>query len=290
MSITKAAVVGGGRMGGGIAQSLIAAGIPVLLVDAGAEAVAQARARVLASYDRAVRRGFISPAAPDSAAEVRELLGSAERITDLPVDLDLVIEAVPEDPELKVRVLGDIAAAVGEDTVIASNTSSISVNDLATAVRRPERFLGMHFFNPVPASRLVEVVRGSLTEDRVVGAAEAVAGQLGKESIVVADAPGFASSRLGVALGLEAIRMLEDGVADAESIDRAMTLGYAHTTGPLRSTDLVGLDVRLAIARYLESRLGERFRPPRLLVDKVARGETGRKSGRGFYDWNGEQT
>jgi 3-hydroxybutyryl-CoA dehydrogenase len=153
-------------------------------------------------------------------------------------------------------------------------------------LRRPEQFLGMHFFNPVPASKLVEVVLTGATaesvRDRVVSWVRAI----GKTDVVVNDSPGFATSRLGVLLGLEAIRMLEEGVTDAEGIDTAMELGYRHPMGPLRSTDLVGLDVRLAVAEYLTSTLGDRFTPPTLLRDKVARGELGRKTGRGFYDWS----
>jgi len=198
---------------------------------------------------------------------------------------ELVVEAVPEDAALKVRVLAAAEAATGPDTVLASNTSSLSIAGLAEGLRRPERLIGMHFFNPVPASALVEVVLGPATADatreRVTGWVDV----LGKTAVVVRDAPGFATSRLGVLLGLEAIRMLEEGVADAGSIDRAMELGYRHPMGPLRSTDLVGLDVRLAIAEHLHRELGERFAPPRLLRDKVARGELGRKTGQGFYTW-----
>ena len=170
--------------------------------------------------------------------------------------------------------------------MLASNTSSLSITELAAALRRPERFLGMHFFNPVPA---IDAGRGRRRPARppaayATGPLEWVRA-LGKTEVVVRDSPGFATSRLGVLLGLEAIRMLEEGVADAESIDRAMELGYRHPMGPLRSTDLVGLDVRLAIAEHLHATLGERFAPPRLLREKVARGELGRKTGQGFHDW-----
>ncbi|MEU7748883.1 3-hydroxyacyl-CoA dehydrogenase family protein [Nonomuraea sp. NPDC049158] len=183
-------------------------------------------------------------------------------------------------------IAGAVEETVQPDAVIASNTSGISLDTLAEALGGPERFLGLHFFNPVPASKLVEVVVATATDpglrDRAVAWVEA----LGKTAVVVRDAPGFASSRLGVVLGLEAIRMVEAGVASAEDIDAAMTLGYGHPTGPLRLTDLVGLDVRLGIARYLEREWGARFTPPDLLVRLVEQGHLGRKTGRGFYDWS----
>jgi 3-hydroxybutyryl-CoA dehydrogenase len=197
----------------------------------------------------------------------------------------LLIEAVPEQFELKVESLGRLETAA-PSAVIASNTSSFSIDDLGSTLRSPERFLGLHFFNPVPASALVEVVRGAATSEETLGAAQDWVAAIGKTAVTVADAPGFASSRLGVALGLEAIRMLEEGVAGADAIDTAMVLGYRHPVGPLRLTDMVGLDVRLGIAEYLTERLGDRFAPPKLLRDKVAAGELGRKTGRGFFEWS----
>ena len=169
---------------------------------------------------------------------------------------------------------------------LASNTSSISIDDLAGELRVPARFLGLHFFNPVPASTLVEIVAGADTEPTLVDAARGWVAAIGKTPVVVRDAPGFASSRLGVALGLEAIRMLEEGVASAQDIDAAMELGYRHPMGPLRTTDIVGLDVRLGIAEELHAKLGERFAPPELLRRLVAEGHLGRKTGRGFYEWS----
>jgi 3-hydroxybutyryl-CoA dehydrogenase len=175
---------------------------------------------------------------------------------------------------------------IGDDAVLASNTSSISIDALATDVARPARFLGMHFFNPVPSSRLVELVAGTATDPGVIARVRGWVEDLGKSAVVVRDAPGFASSRLGVALGLEAIRMVEDGVAAPVDIDTAMELGYGHPMGPLRTTDIVGLDVRLGIAEELHAQLGERFAPPALLRRMVAEGRLGRKSGRGFYEWS----
>jgi 3-hydroxybutyryl-CoA dehydrogenase len=216
---------------------------------------------------------------------VLERLVLIDDVSGLPADAGLVVEAVPEDAALKVRVLAAAERSVGEATVLASNTSSLSVAGLADGLEKPERFLGMHFFNPVPASALVEIVVGPRTAASAREAARGWVAGLGKTEVVVRDSPGFATSRLGVLLGLEAIRMLEEGVADAAAIDRAMELGYRHPMGPLRSTDLVGLDVRLAIAEHLHRELGERFEPPRLLRDKVARGELGRKTGQGFFTW-----
>jgi 3-hydroxybutyryl-CoA dehydrogenase len=275
-------VIGGGRMGAGIAQVFLAAGARVAVVEAGGNAAEAARRRVTDGLEEAARRGRLGTSVEDAAARLTLLDSPAA----LGRDTELVVEAVPEVPALKVAVLQAVAAAVGPGAVLATNTSSLPVTELAAAVDRPARFLGLHFFNPVPASKLVEVVVAPETDPVVVDAAGGWVRALGKTAIVVKDSPGFASSRLGVLLGLEAIRMLEEGVADAEAIDAAMELGYRHPMGPLRSTDLVGLDVRLAIAEHLAATLGERFTPPQLLRDKVAAGELGRKTGRGFHDYS----
>ena len=275
-------VVGGGRMGGGIAQGLLGTGAHVHLVEAGSEAAQAAHDRVVAGLEESARRGKLTGSVEDAAARLHMVDTPAQ----LPGDCELVVEAVPEVPALKVEVLRAVEGAIGPDAVLATNTSSLSVTELAAALDRPARFVGMHFFNPVPASKLVEVVVAAETADDVVETARRWVDELGKTGIVVRDSPGFASSRLGVLLGLEAIRMLEEGVADAEAIDTAMELGYRHPMGPLRSTDLVGLDVRLAVAEYLTSTLGDRFSPPQLLRDKVAAGDLGRKTGRGFHDYS----
>jgi 3-hydroxybutyryl-CoA dehydrogenase len=274
-------VVGGGRMGSGIAQVFLGAGSNLLLMDVDQSAGARAIERVRQGLEVAIARGWQEGSITEAVGRLRQILKTDE----IPAETDLVVEAVPEIPELKSKLLADISNLVSPNTVIASNTSSISINSLASVVSHPERFVGAHFFNPVPKSRMVEVVKGSSTSEKTVTRTVGWVASLGKESVIVRDSPGFASSRLGVLLGLEAIRMLEDGVADAESIDRAMTLGYAHAMGPLRSTDLVGLDVRLAIAEYLQGELGDRFEPPQLLRDLVAQGRLGRKSGHGFFDW-----
>ncbi|MFF2214304.1 3-hydroxyacyl-CoA dehydrogenase family protein [Streptomyces antibioticus] len=275
-------VIGGGRMGAGIAQSFAAAGSTVTVVESGAEAAAAALDRVAAGLERAAARDRLTEPADRVLARVR----TARSVEELPADADLVVEAVPEDAALKATVLAAAERAVSATTVLASNTSSLSVTELAAALTRPGRFLGMHFFNPVPASELIEIVLAPDTDDRTRRAALDWTRSLGKQDVVVKDSPGFASSRLGLALGLEAIRMVEEDVAEPEAIDDAMRLGYKHPMGPLRLTDLVGLDVRLAIAEHLHATLGDRFAPPRMLREKVARGELGRKTGRGFYTWS----
>ncbi|GER22493.1 3-hydroxyacyl-CoA dehydrogenase [Zafaria cholistanensis] len=276
----RVGVLGGGRMGAGIAHAFLINGCDVVVVERDGAAAEAARERVTTAVGTSVERG---------------LAGSAEMYTSrLAVSTDyssfgdrgLVVEAVPEDWDLKVSSLQAVEAELDEGAVLASNTSSISISRLAEHLARPEDFLGLHFFNPVPASALVEVVIGQRTRHDLVETARGWVAGLGRTAVVVNDAPGFASSRLGVAIALEAMRMVEEGVASAEDIDNAMVLGYKHPTGPLKTTDIVGLDVRLGIAEYLASTLGPRFEPPQILRDKVARGELGRKSGKGFYDWH----
>ncbi|UXF66954.1 3-hydroxyacyl-CoA dehydrogenase family protein [Rhodococcus qingshengii] len=274
-------VIGGGRMGAGIAQVFASLGGVVTIAESGDTAAALQR--VSAGLDRAHERGKLDDQDP---ATVLARVSTVDAVTSLPPSLDLIVEAVPEIAALKVEVLAAAETVAGESTVIASNTSSMSIAELGAALTDPGRFIGMHFFNPVPASLLVEIVRAPQTRPEVVDSVRAWVSMLGKAEVLVNDSPGFATSRLGVGLGLEAIRMLEEGVADAESIDRAMELGYRHPMGPLRSTDLVGLDVRLAIAEHLASTLGDRFAPPALLREKVARGELGRKTGQGFHTWS----
>jgi len=267
-------------MGAGIAQSFAQLGSAVTVVET--HDPQAALGRVKTGLDRAHERGKLDGAEP---TEVLARVSVVDAIDNLPKGLDLVVEAVPEDAALKVGVLTAVEGKVADAAILASNTSSLSIAGLGEALRRPDRFLGMHFFNPVPASTLVELVRAPATSDDTVAAAQAWVAALGKSDVLANDAPGFATSRLGVCLGLEAIRMLEEGVASAADIDKAMELGYRHPMGPLRSTDLVGLDVRLAIAEHLTATLGPRFEPPQLLRDKVARGELGRKTGTGFFDW-----
>ncbi len=281
--IRTVAVVGAGTMGHGIAQVAAQAGWTVRLTDAVPGAAASAIERIRANLDGAVQRGKATPAARDEALA---RLQPEDALADAARGADLVVEAVPEQLDLKRDLFARLDEVVGGDSILATNTSSLSVAAIAGGTRRPARVLGMHFFNPVHVMKLVEVVTHDATSAAVREAAVAAARSMGKEPIVVKDSPGFASSRLGVALGLEAMRMLEEGVAGAEDIDKAMALGYNHPMGPLRLTDLVGLDVRLAIARYLHGALkSEAFRPPPILERLVAEGKLGRKSGQGFYQW-----
>lgn len=276
----RVGVLGGGRMGVGIAHAFLVGGSRVVVVDADDRAAGVARQRVGDAVRRSAEKGTLRGDVDPVLARLDATVGP-ERFAGT----DLVVEAVPEDLGLKARLLADLATVVDESTVVATNTSSLSIGTLARHVSRPERFLGLHFFNPVPSSELVEIVVGAETDTGVVDAARGWVETLGKSPITVSDSPGFATSRLGVTLGLEAIRMLEDGVAPAAEIDAAMTLGYKHPIGPLRLTDLVGLDIRLGVANYLSGELGERFEAPQLLRDKVAAGELGRKAGQGFYTW-----
>ncbi|MEZ0578400.1 3-hydroxyacyl-CoA dehydrogenase family protein [Nocardioides sp. MH1] len=270
---TTIGVYGGGRMGAGIAHAFAVAGSTVTVVESDETAAAGARERVERSLAKAAEKGV---AASGTVTVVTDAAGLA--------GCGLVVEAVPELVDLKRGVLARIAEAA-PDAAIGSNTSSLSIDDLADALPDPSRLVGLHFFNPVPVSDLVEVVVGARTAPGLVTSAQEWVAGLGKTAITVTDSPGFASSRLGVAIALEAMRMLEEGVASAADIDTAMTLGYRHPVGPLRTTDIVGLDVRLAIAEHLERELGPRFAPPRLLREKVAAGELGRKTGQGFYAW-----
>ncbi len=272
-------VIGGGTMGAGIAEVMLGIGCHVLLVESSAERAAHAQQQLLTRLSSHAA-GADGVRNTDSPARLRV----ADRLVDVSA-ATLVIEAVPEQLALKLEVLGGVAAAVPADALIASNTSSMSITTLAAVVSNPARFLGMHFFNPVPRSQLVELVIGEATAAGTVARAREWVERLQRTAVVVRDSPGFASSRLGIALGMEAIRMLEEGVASAEDIDAAMTLGYRHPMGPLRLTDLVGLDVRLGIAEHLTEALGERFSPPQLLRTMVAEGKLGRKSGEGFYRW-----
>lgn len=276
----KVGVLGGGRMGAGIAHAFLIKGANVVVVERDDEAAAGARNRVIEAVEKSWDRGLLEQGADYFEARLSVSTDAADFR-----DCELVVEAVPEDFQLKVDSLRRIEAAVGERAWIGTNTSSLSVSDLAAALDRPERLVGLHFFNPVPASTLIEVVVAEKSADELVQAARAWTAGLGKTAVVVKDAPGFASSRLGVAIALEAMRMVEEGVASAEDIDNAMVLGYKHPVGPLKTTDIVGLDVRLGIAEYLASTLGERFEPPAVLREKVEKGELGRKSGQGFYSW-----
>jgi len=280
---TTVAVVGAGTMGHGIAQVAAVAGYTVKLTDAYPQALDTARTRIAENLSGAVQRGKLSR--EDADAAVMRISTSADMRSAVR-DASIVVEAVVEDLTRKREVFAAIDAAADADAVLATNTSSLSIAAIAGATARPERLVGMHFFNPVHVMKLVEVVRHAGASPAAVALAVALAEKMGKTPITVMDSPGFASSRLGIVLGLEAIRMVEQGVASPADIDTAMKLGYGHPMGPLELTDLVGLDVRLGIAEYLARALGASFTPPQLLVDKVGAGKLGKKSGEGFYKWS----
>jgi len=282
-AIHTVAVLGAGTMGHGIAQICAAAGCDVRLFDVDADAVSAGAERVRTNLDKGIARGKVTE---DERDRTLARISTGTVIADAVGEADLVIEAAPESMELKAKIFAEVDGAAPDHAILASNTSSLSIGEIAGAVSDPSRFVGMHFFNPVHIMKLVEVVWGPETSDATRDAAVAFAVRLGKEPIVVRDAPGFASSRLGIVLGMEAIRMVEQGVASAEDIDKAMQLGYRHPMGPLKLTDLVGLDIRLGIAEYLHDKLAsDAFEPPALLRSMVAEGRLGKKSGRGFYDW-----
>ena len=274
------AVVGAGTMGVGIAYVYAAAGWQVTVVepdDTRSRAVQQTLADVAQA---GAKRGKLKPAQVEHVSHGVLRVASA---TELPAGLDLVVETVPERLALKQQVLKQIDTR--GPRIIASNTSSMSINELAGSVRDPSAFLGMHFFNPVWSLQMVELIRGEHTSAQTLALARQFSEATGKTTITVNDVPGFATSRLDLIASLEAMRMLQDGVASAEDIDRAMVIAYRHPMGPLRLSDIVGLDVRLDIARQLSKALGERYAPPRLLEEMVARGELGQKSGKGFFEW-----
>ena len=282
LDVQRVAVIGSGTMGSGIAQVAARAGYETALFDAAPGVAQRALERVGEALARAVEKGKCT------AAERTQALGRLRPFTSLEeaaAFADLVIEAAPEDLELKKELFSRLSRAARSEAILASNTSSLPITAIASAAKGPERVIGLHFFNPVPVMKLLEIVQGERTAPLVVAAARAVGARLGKEVVVVRDAPGFATSRLGLALSLEAMRMVEEGVASVEEIDRAIELGYGHPMGPLKLTDVVGLDVRLAIAEHLYAELGERFRPPQLLRRMVRAGKLGKKAGEGFYKY-----
>jgi 3-hydroxybutyryl-CoA dehydrogenase len=276
------AILGAGTMGQGIAQVTAAAGFPTRVFDAVPGRAAQAVAAIEAQLEKLVGKGKIDAARKQATMAN---LSAAGDLASASSGAHLVIEAAPENLDLKVSLLGDAARVADAGALLASNTSSLSITELGARLGAPDRTIGLHFFNPPPVMELLEVVRGLATSEATIERALAFARAIGKTPIVVKDAPGFATSRLGVCIGAEAIRMLESGVASAADIDRGMELGYRHPMGPLKLTDLVGLDVRLAILEHLHKEVGEQFRPPSLLRTMVRAGKLGKKTGEGFYRW-----
>lgn len=274
------AVIGGGTMGVGIAYVAVLAGYDVHVAEPDDTRAAVMARTIETTLAGAVARGKLdADASAAAAARVRRVA----TIEELPEELDVIVESVPERLALKQDVLA--RAAARSPRLLATNTSAMSIDLLAANVRDPATFLGLHFFNPVWSLKLLEIVVGAATGPDTLAAARAFGERIGKETITVRDVPGFATSRLDFAAALEAMRMLEDGVASAEDIDRAAVLAYRHPVGPLRLSDIVGLDVRLEVARTLEAAHGPRFAPPALLATMVAEGRLGAKSGRGFFDW-----
>lgn len=274
-------------MGHGIAYVSAIAGYDVVLFDVSTGALEHALGEIRAAFDAGMKRGRITVQDRDEA------LSRIAMVSELPIAVQgaaIVFEAVPEQLSLKQQIFALVAASAPSHALLATNTSSLSITTIATAVSTPERVIGMHFFNPVAAMKLVEVVRGDRTSERAVAHAREFAASVGKTAIVVGDTPGFATSRLGVVLGLEAMRMVEQGVGSPSDVDRAMELGYNHPVGPLRLTDMVGLDVRLAVADHLYASFGlATYAAPKLLRDMVAAGKLGKKAGEGFYRWPEEE-
>ncbi|WP_435363988.1 3-hydroxyacyl-CoA dehydrogenase family protein [Haloarchaeobius sp. DYHT-AS-18] len=275
-------VLGAGTMGHGITQVCAMAGHEVTMRDIEEEYVENGLDGIRGNLQGGVDRGKVTEA---EMAETLDRIDTAVDLADAVPGADIVIEAVPERMDLKKQTFEDVEALAGDDTVIASNTSSLSITEIASALERDERAVGLHFFNPVHIMQLVEIVVPEQASEETVAFAESFVDGIDREPVTVRDSAGFASSRLGVSLGVEAIRMLEEGVASPQDIDAAMELGYNHPMGPIELGDVVGLDVRLDILEYLREELGERFRPPQLLKQKVRAGKLGKKTGEGFYVW-----
>ena len=284
MSIERVAVLGAGTMGAGIAQVCAQVGCDVALYDVDQAFAEKGRAGIETFLSKGVDRGKVEPA--EMAAALKRVHPTSD-FGGAVANAQLVIEAAPEKLELKRKIFGDLAEQAPANALLATNTSSLPISDIAEGNPAADRIVGMHFFNPVPLMKLLELVVGRDTADQTTQAVRQFGEGLGKEVITVRDAPGFASSRLGICIAMEAIRMVEQEVASPEDIDRAMVFGYGHPMGPLRLTDLVGCDVRMAIAEHLAEALeAPHFEPPELLRKMVADGKLGRKSGHGFYDWD----
>jgi len=286
VSIETVAVVGSGLMGRGIAYAAALGGYRTLLHDASPDALERAVSQIGRDLEEGVARGRV---AADRAHAARSLLSPLSALDDAARAADFVIEAVPEDLALKRRIFARLDELARPEVVLSSNTSALSIAGIAAATRRPDRVLGMHFFNPVPKMKLVEIVRAPATSAASVATTEEVARRMGKETILVKESPGFVTSRINALIGNEAFYMLEEGIASAEDIDKGVKLGLNHPMGPFEMVDLVGLDTRLAVLEHLHQSLGEKYRPAPLLVQHVKAGRLGRKAGRGVYDYPGDE-
>lgn len=284
MDIQTVAVLGSGTMGAGIAQVCAQAGLATRLFDADGLALERGMQRVTDFWAKGIAKGKSTP------AQVEAWRANLVAVADFAAAMQgvhLVIEAVPEDLKLKQRLFADADKQAPRNAILASNTSSLSITAIAQATQRPERVLGLHFFNPVPLMQLLEIVRHDTVAADVLVTAQDLGKRLGKTTIVVKDSPGFATSRLGIVLGNEAMRMVEEGVASPRDIDTAMRLGYGHPMGPLELSDLVGLDIRHNVANYLHQQFGgEHYKPPAIATRLVKAGDLGKKTGKGFYDWS----
>jgi 3-hydroxybutyryl-CoA dehydrogenase len=281
----KIAVMGAGIMGSGVAYASAVAGYDTVLVDVSAEILDKALGTITKSLDTGIKRGKLDEDAKNQALARLKLDSSMETALE---GAGLVVEAVPENIDLKCKVFGQLDELTPKDAILATNTSSLSVTEIAAATNRPQKVIGMHFFNPVPKMKLIEIIRGLDTSDDTYQSVEDVAKKMGKESVDVRESPGFVTSRINVVIGNEAFYMLQEGVASARDIDKALKLGLNHPMGPFEMVDLVGLDTRLGVLNYLHERLGEKYRPCPLLVQYVKAGRLGRKVGRGVYDYTGD--
>jgi 3-hydroxybutyryl-CoA dehydrogenase len=283
MEVTTIGIIGAGTMGRGIAYAAAVGGYRTILEDVMPETLAKGMAWIKQSLDEGVQRGKLEAAARDVALARIETSSSVENVCR---EADFLIEAVPEEMELKLELFTLFDKFAKPKAVLASNTSSLSVAEMAEMTYRPELCVGMHFFNPVPKMKLIEIVKAPKTSDETIAVCREVGGRMGKEVVVVKESPGFITTRVNALIGNEAFAMLEAGIASAEDIDKALKLGLNHPMGPFELVDLVGLDVRLSILEYLHSTLGEKYRPNPLIKKLVAEGRLGRKSGRGVYDYS----
>jgi len=283
MEVKTIGVIGAGTMGRGIAYAAAVGGYRAILEDVMPETLAKGMAWIKQSLDEGVQRGKLEAAAKDAALARIETSSSVENVCR---EADFLIEAVPEEMELKLELFTLFDKFAKPRAVLASNTSSLSIAEMAEMTYRPELCVGMHFFNPVPKMRLIEIVKAPKTSDKTIAVCREVGGRMGKEVVVVKESPGFITTRVNALIGNEAFAMLEAGIASAEDIDKALKLGLNHPMGPFELVDLVGLDVRLSILEYLHSTLGEKYRPNPLIKKLVGEGRLGRKTGRGVYDYS----
>jgi 3-hydroxybutyryl-CoA dehydrogenase len=282
MEVKTIAVIGAGTMGRGIAYAAAFGGYRTILEDVSQSMLDQGLAYIRTSLDEGVTRGKVTAEQRDRAIAQ---LGSAHSVEEACREADIVIEAVPEEMEIKLEIFTLLDKFAKPGAIFASNTSSLSITEMAAITFRPEKCVGLHFFNPVPKMKLLEVVRGLETSDDTIATCREVGARMGKEVVVVREAPGFITSRINAMIGNEAFFMLEEGIATAADIDKALKLGLNHPMGPFELVDLVGLDVRLSILEYLHKTLGEKYRPAPLLTQYVKAGRLGRKSGRGVFDY-----